>query len=268
MKDQQSVSYYRTIWISDLHLGTENSKSEMLLEFLRSTDSKYLFLVGDIIDAWRMKKKIYWHQTHNDIIQKILRKARKGTKVIFIPGNHDELVKNYSSFSLGNISIKNKFTHKLADGRNALVLHGDEFDAVILNAKWLASIGSSLYEFILKLNNYLNFVRRKLGLSYWSLSQFLKHQTKRATNFISNFEFAVSDSAKRANADVVVCGHIHKPVIKKLNGVLYCNDGDWVESCSALVENKEGQLSLIDWSIEREKIFQHKNNKLAESVSV
>ena len=153
MKDQQSVSYYRTIWISDLHLGTENSKSEMLLEFLRSTDSKYLFLVGDIIDAWRMKKKIYWHQTHNDIIQKILRKARKGTKVIFIPGNHDELVKSYTSFSLGNISIKNKFTHKLADGRNALVLHGDEFDAVIINAKWLASIGSSLYEFILKLNN-------------------------------------------------------------------------------------------------------------------
>ena len=177
-------------------------------------------------------------------------------------------MKSYTSFSLGNISIKNKFTHKLADGRNALVLHGDEFDAVILNAKWLASIGSSLYEFILKLNNYLNFVRRKLGLSYWSLSQFLKHQTKRATNFISNFEFAVSDSAKRANADVVVCGHIHKPIIKKLNGVLYCNDGDWVESCSALVENNEGQLSLIDWSIEREKIFQHKHNKLAESVLV
>lgn len=244
---------YRSIWISDIHLGTEGSKSEMLLEFLKNTESKYLFLVGDIVDGWSMKKKIYWSQEHNDIIQKILRKARKGTKVVLIPGNHDELLKDFADFSFGKISLRKKYNHTLADGRKALVIHGDEFDAVILNAKWLAKLGSALYELILKINNVVNYLRRKLGLSYWSLSQYLKGQTKKATNFISNFEFAVTNSAKKAKVDVVICGHIHRPVIKKLNGVLYCNDGDWVESCTALVEDDFGKLSLINWPNEREK---------------
>ena len=246
---------YRSIWISDLHLGTDGNKREMLLEFLKHTESRYLYLVGDIIDGWRMKKKLYWSQEHNDIIQKILRKARKGTKVVFIPGNHDEFLKDFADFSFGKISFKTKYKHNLADGRKALVIHGDEFDAVILNAKWLAKFGSAIYELILKVNNVVNYCRRKLGLSYWSLSQYIKGQTKKATNFISNFEFAVTVSAKKAKVDVVICGHIHRPVIKTLNGVLYCNDGDWVESCTALVEDDFGNLSLINWPDEREKLL-------------
>ena len=261
MKKNNFHKNYRSIWISDLHLGTEGSKSEMLLEFLKNTESRYLFLVGDIIDGWSMKKKLYWSQEHNDIVQKILRKARKGTKVVLIPGNHDEILKDLADFSFGKISFKKKYKHILADGRKALVIHGDEFDAVILNAKWLAKLGSALYELILKMNNVVNYLRRKLGLSYWSLSQYLKGQTKRATNFISNFEFAVTNSAKKAKVDVVICGHIHRPVIKKLNGVLYCNDGDWVESCTALAEDDIGNLSLINWPVEREKLrkvkFEH-----------
>ena len=261
MKKNNFHKNYRSIWISDLHLGTEGSKSEMLLEFLKNTESRYLFLVGDIIDGWSMKKKLYWSQEHNDIVQKILRKARKGTKVVLIPGNHDEILKDFADFSFGKISFKKKYKHILADGRKALVIHGDEFDAVILNAKWLAKLGSALYELILKMNNVVNYLRRKLGLSYWSLSQYLKGQTKRATNFISNFEFVVTNSAKKAKVDVVICGHIHCPVIKKLNGVLYCNDGDWVESCTALAEDDIGNLSLINWPVEREKLrkvkFEH-----------
>ena len=260
MDNQFPIKTYRSIWISDLHLGTEGNKSEMLLEFLKSNESTYLYLVGDIIDAWRMKKKMYWHQDHNDIVQKILRKARKGTKVTLIPGNHDELLKKFTDFSFGKISIKKRGIHQLADGRKALILHGDEFDAIILNAKWLAKIGSALYEFILKVNDLFNFCRRKLGFSYWSLSQYLKGQTKHAINFIGNFEFAVSDSAKRANADVVICGHIHRPEIKKIDNILYCNDGDWVESCTALVEDEFGNLTLIDWGVEREKIKDRKLN--------
>ena len=254
MNFKNNKKLYRTIWISDTHLGTSGSKSSMLLEFLDQTDSEYLFLVGDIIDGWRMRKKMYWHQEHNDVVQKVLKKAKNGTKVTLIPGNHDEILKDFTNFSFGEISIKNEDRHTLADGRKVLITHGDEFDAVIINAKWLAKIGSALYEFLLKLNNVVNFVRRKLGFSYWSLSQYLKKQTKHATNFISNFEFAVSDRARRENADVVVCGHIHRPEIKELNGVLYCNDGDWIESCTALVEDETGDLSILNWAEERERL--------------
>ena len=254
MNFENNKKFYRTIWISDTHLGTSGSKSSMLLEFLDQTDSEYLFLVGDIIDGWRMRKKMYWHQEHNDVVQKVLKKAKNGTKVTLIPGNHDEILKDFTNFSFGDIFIKDEDRHTLADGRKVLITHGDEFDAVIINAKWLAKIGSALYELLLKLNNVVNFVRRKLGFSYWSLSQYLKKQTKHATNFISNFEFAVSDRARRENADVVVCGHIHRPEIKELNGVLYCNDGDWIESCTALVEDETGDLSILNWAEERERL--------------
>ena len=254
MKFKTNKKFYRTIWISDTHLGTSGCKSKMLLEFLEETDSEYLFLVGDIVDGWRMRKKMYWPQEHNDVVQKVLKKAKNGTRVVLIPGNHDEVLKDFTNFSFGEISIKNEDTHQLADGRKVLITHGDEFDAVIINARWLAKVGSALYEYLLKLNNVFNFIRRKMGLSYWSLSQYLKKKTKHATNFISNFEFAVSDRARRENADVVVCGHIHRPEIKELNGVLYCNDGDWIESCTALVEDEIGNLSILNWPEEREKL--------------
>lgn len=257
---------YRSIWISDTHLGTEGSKSHMLLEFLNATDSKYLFLVGDIIDGWRLKKKMYWPQEHNDIIQKILNKAKKGTEVTLVPGNHDEILKDFCDFSFGNIAIKRIGYHQLANGKKVLITHGDEFDAVIINAKWLAKIGSSLYEILLKFNELFNFCRRKLGLSYWSLAQYLKKKSKHATNFLSNFEFAVADRASRENAEIVVCGHIHRPQIKKINDILYCNDGDWIESCTALVEDNYGNLTLIDWTIEREK-YQN-SNTLSRSMNI
>jgi len=241
-------NHFRSIWISDVHLGTAGCRAEHLLDFLRHNDSDYLYLVGDIVDGWQMRKSWFWKQSHNDVIQKVLRKARKGTRVVYIPGNHDEAVRQYAGMDFGGIAIRMEAEHWTADGKRLLVIHGDQFDGVIQYAKWLAYLGDSLYTAILQLNRGYNWWRAKLGLPYWSLSQYLKHKVKNAVNFISDFERILATEARHRGFDGVVCGHIHKAEVKQMDGMLYGNSGDWVESLSALVEEADGTLSVIYWT--------------------
>lgn len=238
---------FRTIWISDIHLGTSGCQAKRLLEFLKATESDKLYLVGDIVDGWQLKRRWYWHQTHNDVVQLVLKKAKKGTKVVFVPGNHDEAVRQFIGLDFGGIKIRDELIHTCADGKRMLVLHGDRFDGVIACAKWLAYVGDSLYTLILKFNQYLNAWRARSGLPYWSLSQYLKLKVKNAVSYITSFETALADEAKKQGVDGVICGHIHKAEIRDIDGILYCNDGDWVESLTALVEEASGELRLIDW---------------------
>lgn len=239
---------YRAIFISDLHLGTRRSRTDLILHFLKHTECDTLYLVGDIIDNWALKRSWFWEQSHNDVIQKILRKARKGTKVVYIPGNHDEAFRDFTKQSFGGIHVKLNDIHTTADGKKYLIMHGDEFDGVVLYAKWLAYLGDRAYEFAVNMNSYFNRARRFFNLPYWSLSAFLKRKVKRAVEFIGNFEDAVVHRAKSRNADGVICGHIHTPEMRMIDGIHYCNDGDWVESCSALVEHKDGRFELLDWT--------------------
>jgi UDP-2,3-diacylglucosamine pyrophosphatase LpxH len=238
---------FRTIWISDVHIGTRRAQAEMLLDFLRFTQSETLYLVGDIVDNWALKKTWYWHQLHNDVVQKLLRKARKGTKVVYIPGNHDESFRDFAGQRFGRVSVVEDAVHVMADGRRYLVLHGDEFDGVVRYARWLALAGDRAYEVAIDVNHVLNRFRRRFGLPYWSLSAALKRKVKRAVEYISSFETAVVREARRRGVDGVVCGHIHTPQMRTIDGIHYCNDGDWVESCSALVEHLDGRLEIIHW---------------------
>lgn len=244
------VRQYRSIFISDVHLGFKGCQADLLLDFLHHTRCEYLYLVGDIIDVWNMKKSLYWPQSHNNVIRTILGKAKHDTKVIFVPGNHDEVFRDYAGMVFGNLSIERDCIHTTADGRRLLVLHGDEFDGVVKCSRWLAILGSRAYELLLKLNRLVDFFRKKLGFPYWSLAGFLKQKVKNAVNFISNFEQALSEAAVKRGADGIVAGHIHRAEITDMHGSLYCNDGDWVESCTALVENGDGSLELVYWAAE------------------
>lgn len=239
---------FRSIWISDIHLGTRGCNAELLLDFLRRTESDYLYLVGDIVDVWRMRRSWYWHQMHNDVIQKILRKARKGTRVIYVPGNHDESFRDFAGHRFGRVAILPETIHTAADGRRYLVLHGDKFDGVVKYAKWLAVIGDRAYTAALALNLWFNVLRRRLGFPYWSLSAYLKHKVKNAVEYISSYEKAVVAEARRRGTDGVICGHIHTADIRQMDGILYCNGGDWVESCTALVEHADGRLEILRWT--------------------
>lgn len=242
------IRRYRTIWLSDIHLGTAGCQAEYLLDFLKHHDSEKLYLVGDIIDGWQLRRGWYWPRSHNDVVQKILRKARKGTEVIYVPGNHDELVRQFDGLAFGDIVVREDAIHITADGRRLWVVHGDLFDGVVQHARWLAYLGDSLYTVILVLNRHFNSIRARLGFPYWSLSQYLKHQVKNAVSYIGDFERAMVAEARRRGCDGVVCGHIHKAEIRELDGQLYCNDGDWVESLSALVETADGQLQIVNWT--------------------
>ncbi|MEJ6001946.1 UDP-2,3-diacylglucosamine diphosphatase [Paucibacter soli] len=240
--------HYRSVWISDLHLGTPGCQAGALLEFLRTVECEQLFLVGDIIDGWQLRRSWYWPQTHNDVVQKLLRKARKGCRVIFIPGNHDEFARKYLQHSFGGIEVAEDWIHETADGRKLWITHGDLFDGVIQCARWLAHLGDSAYEFTLKLNRHLNSLRARLGLPYWSLSKYLKLKVKRAVSYVSDFELAVAREARKRGVQGVVCGHIHHAELRMIDGILYCNDGDWVESLTALVEHADGELKILDWA--------------------
>ena len=244
---EQKHRTYRTIWISDIHLGSKGSQSEHLLEFLKYNDSEYLYLVGDIIDGWRLTKKWYWPQSHNDVIQKILRKARKGTKVFYIPGNHDEGSRSFIGLTFGDIKIRNQAFHLTAKEKKLWVVHGDMFDHVIQHARWLAYIGDSAYTFLLSINKWFNDLSRFFNLPYWSLSQYLKLKVKKAVSFINAYETLMVKEAHRRGCDGVVCGHIHKSELKEINNLIYANDGDWVESLTALVEHKDGELEIVNW---------------------
>jgi len=239
--------HYRAVFISDLHLGTPGCQAEALLEFLKSHTSDHLYLVGDIVDGWQLRRKWYWPQAHNDVVQKLLRSARKGCHVVYIPGNHDEFARGFVGHHFGGIEVTEEATHTLKDGRKLLLVHGDYFDAVVKYAKWLAYVGDNLYEMALRLNRHFNRARARMGLPYWSLSAFLKNKVKKALNFIADYEKALAQEAHKRGYQGVVCGHIHRAEIRMIDGVLYCNDGDWVESRSALVEHVDGQLELIYW---------------------
>lgn len=248
MQSADGVRRYRSIWISDVHLGTRGCKAEFLLDFLKNSESDYLYLVGDIVDGWRLKKSWYWPQAHNDVVQKLLRRARKGTRVVYIPGNHDEGFRDYIGLQFGGVTIAEDAVHVTADGRRFLVIHGDQFDAVVKYAKWLAHVGDTVYMVLLVFNTWLNFIRRRLGFTYWSLSAYLKHKAKSAVEFIGSYERALADEARRRDVDGVICGHIHTAEMRDMDGILYVNDGDWVESCTALVEHHTGELEIIHWA--------------------
>jgi len=239
---------YRTLWISDVHLGTPGCRADALLDFLRRTECDTLFLVGDIIDGWQLRRSWYWPQAHNDVVQKLLRKVRKGTRVIFVPGNHDAFARKYLGHSFGGIEVVHEWIHTTADGRRLWITHGDLFDGVIQCAKWLAYVGDWAYELTLKFSSQLNRLRGRLGLPYWSLSRYLKLKVKRAVSFIGDFEQAVAREAHKRGVDGVVCGHIHHAELRRIDDLIYANDGDWVESLSALVEHADGSLALLDWS--------------------
>jgi UDP-2,3-diacylglucosamine pyrophosphatase LpxH len=240
----QIVNRYRTAWISDVHLGTRGSHTEALLRFLKECEFETLYVVGDLIDGWRMKRGIYWPQTHSDVIQKILRKGRKGTRIIYIPGNHDEFLSSFLG-AFGNITVQKRAIHTTADGRRLLVIHGHELDTVVQHIKWLAYVGDVGYQFLLWLNGPLNFMRRIFGLGYWSLSAYAKRSVKNAVSFIGKFEEEIVRYASRYSVDGVICGHIHSPAIRTIGSVAYYNSGDWVESCSALFEDFNGQIELV-----------------------
>lgn len=241
-------THYRTIWLSDIHLGSKGCQAESLLDFLKHTESEYLILVGDIIDFWSLRRFPYWPVAHNTVVQKVLKKARSGTKVIFIPGNHDEALRDYLDYTFGDIVMKEQYVHELADGKKVLCVHGDIFDVVTRYHKWLAIVGDVGYSFLLWLNRHFNDLRKRFGMGFWSLSSYIKYRVKQAVNFIGDFEESVVEYARENNTEMILCGHIHHAEIKKYGDITYLNTGDWVESCTAIVEHQNGTLELIRWN--------------------
>jgi UDP-2,3-diacylglucosamine pyrophosphatase LpxH len=237
---------YRTIWISDIHLGMPACKANELLDFLRNVEADTIYLVGDIVDGWR--RGLYWPQEHNDIIQKLLRKGRKGSKLVYLPGNHDDMMRRFVGQTFGGIRVVDDCVHEAADGRRYLVIHGDQFDFIMQYAVWLAKLGQTAYDLLLALNANLARIRRLLGLPYWSISSYMKQRTKKALDRIGGFERRLVGEARRRGLDGVICGHTHQAETKLVDGILYINDGDWVESCTALVEHSDGRLEILDWT--------------------
>jgi UDP-2,3-diacylglucosamine pyrophosphatase LpxH len=248
-KDIEAVRV-RTLFLSDLHLGTKGCQAVLLLDFLKHYDADIIYLVGDIVDGWRLKSGWYWPQAHNDLVQKFLRKVRKGARLIYIPGNHDEFLRDYVGSNFGGIELVDHALHETADGKRYLVLHGDQFDMVVRHARWLALLGDRAYSVALFINTHLNMVRRRLGLTYWSLSAWAKLKVKNAVNYISRFEELLSTEARKHEADGVICGHIHHAALHDGFGVRYVNTGDWVESCTAIVEHYDGTLEVVRWADE------------------
>jgi UDP-2,3-diacylglucosamine pyrophosphatase LpxH len=241
------VNKYRTVFISDIHLGTRMSQADQLLDFMKTFESEKIYLVGDIIDGWAMSKNKYWPQDHNDVIQKFLRKARKGTEIIYIPGNHDEFMRDYCDFEFGHIVLCKDAVHIGVDSKIYYVTHGDQFDVVVKNIKWLAHIGSWAYDFSIMLNVMFNRIRKIFNMEYWSLSAWLKYKVKEAVNFIGDYESSLSAYAKSKKFDGIICGHIHHPSLRYIDDILYLNCGDWVESCTAIVEHYDGKFEIIKW---------------------
>ncbi len=239
---------FRTLFISDVHLGAKGCQAHRLLDFLRCHEADEVYLVGDIIDGWALKSGWYWPQSHNDVVQKILRQARKGARVIYVPGNHDEFLRNYLGTHFGGIEVAETAIHNGADGRRYLVIHGDLFDLVVTQARWLALLGDKAYDLAISLNRIFNGVRLKLGFPYWSLSKWAKLKVKNAVSYIGDFEKTLVAEARRNDADGVICGHIHHAAIHDEFGLRYLNCGDWVESCTAIAEHHDGRFEIIDWS--------------------
>jgi UDP-2,3-diacylglucosamine pyrophosphatase LpxH len=240
--------FHRTIFISDIHLGTRGCKAEYLVDFLQRNSCETLYLIGDIVDGWQLRRRWYWTEAHSRVVHEILHKVDSGTRVIFVPGNHDEFLRPYCGRTYAGIEVVHETVHETADGRKMLVLHGDQFDGVIAIAKWLAHLGSWAYDKALQVNEALHAIRRGLGLPYWSLSAWLKHAVKDAVEYVCRFEDVVAHAAEARGLDGVICGHIHQAQIRTIGNVQYHNDGDWVESCTALVEDARGHLEIVRWA--------------------
>ena len=241
---------YRAVFISDLHLGTRDTRTDFLADFLRRMSCQHLYLVGDIVDGWRLRRSWYWDAAHDEVLRLVLRHARSGTAVTYIPGNHDELFRAWLPLRLevAGIRLRAEATHVTRQGRRLLVTHGDTFDSVVRYARFIALLGDRAYSAALVANRWFNALRRRLGHPYWSLSAWAKRKVKRAVKAIDDFEAALAGEARRRGFDGVVCGHIHHAEMREVDGVLYANDGDWVESCTALVEHEDGRLELVDWA--------------------
>ena len=238
---------YRALFLSDLHLGARGSQADLLLDFLKHNDAETIYLVGDIVDGWRLRSGWYWPQAHNDVVQKLLRKARKGARVIYVPGNHDEFARDYTGLTFGGVEVMDSAVHETADGKKMLVIHGDQFDIVVRNARWLAFFGDWAYDWAIFLNTWFNRARRLFGVGYWSLSAWAKLKVKNAVNFIGDFEKTLAAEAAKRGVDGVICGHIHHATIKPIGGTLYVNSGDFVESCTAIAEHDDGQFEILHW---------------------
>ncbi|QGM99599.1 UDP-2,3-diacylglucosamine diphosphatase [Methylocystis parvus] len=238
---------YRTLFLSDLHLGARAAQAHLLLDFLKHNDAETIYLVGDIVDGWKLRKGWHWPQAHNDVVQKMLRKARKGARVIYVPGNHDEFARDYTGLTFGGVEVVDHAIHETADGKKLLVIHGDQFDIVVRNARWLAFLGDWAYDVAIAANTHLNRFRRLFGVGYWSFSAWAKLKVKEAVNFIGDFEETLAAEARRRGIDGVVCGHIHHAAVKTIDGVIYVNTGDFVESCTAIAEHEDGTFEILYW---------------------
>jgi UDP-2,3-diacylglucosamine pyrophosphatase LpxH len=240
----------RACFLSDIHLGFRGCRAEYLLNFLNSVECDTLYLVGDIVDLWSLKRSVYCPKAHHEVLRALLERARGGPRVVYVPGNHDRPFREFHGWVLGQVEILRETVHETADGRRFLILHGDEFDSVIRASPLLESLGNRAYALVLRLNRYVNAVRRRLGYPYWSVAAFLKHKVRNAVSYIANFERAVAFEARRRGVDGMICGHIHRATITDIDGITYCNDGDWVESCTALVEDFDGRFALLRWTEE------------------
>ena len=247
-RDGMEAKRYRTLFLSDVHLGTKGCQAHALLDFMRLHDADTIYLIGDIIDGWRLRSGWYWPQGHNDVVQKLLRKVRKGARIVYVPGNHDEFLREYCGTHFGGVEIQETAIHEAADGKRYLIIHGDAFDVVIRHAKWLAFLGDWAYVLALAVSTQLNIVRRRLGFTYWSLSAWAKSRVKNAVSFIGRFEETLAAEGHRRGVDGVICGHIHSAAHRDFDGLTYINTGDWVESCTAVVEHDDGTMELIDWA--------------------
>jgi UDP-2,3-diacylglucosamine pyrophosphatase LpxH len=261
---------YRSIFVSDVHLGTKDCQADKLNNFLKHNSCDTLYLVGDIIDAWKIQQnKWRWKQSHTNVVRRVLGHAKRGTRVVFIAGNHDEFLRPMIpyGFSFGLIEIHNQTEHIGADGKHYLVVHGDLFDGITRLAPWIAFLGDKAYDFVLTLNNKFNWIRRRLGFGYFSLSRYLKYKVKKAVDFVFKFEENLANYCKKRGFDGVICGHIHHAEIKEINGVMYMNDGDWVESCTALVEHWDGRWEIVTWTKEKDRVDINTNSSSREQSS-
>ena len=262
--------HYRTIWLSDIHLGFKDCKADYLLNFLKSVDCDTLYLLGDIVDMWSMKKRFIWPSSHYEVLKAIFKKAKKGTRVVYIPGNHDEPMRDYVENMIGPVEVKEEAIHTTAAGKRMLLFHGDILDSQVRFSEFTRIVGDVAYDFLLFINRWTNFFRRRFGFSYWSLAYYLKNKVKNARAAIDIYEQAAAHEAARRGLDGVICGHIHQAEIRVVDDILYCNDGDWIESCTALVEDEKGYLEILHWS-DRQKSVKSisadaQHNKKAEEV--
>ena len=262
-----SKTHYPAVWISDVHLGYKDCQAQYLLDFLNAIECDVLYLVGDIVDLWSMKRQFFWHPSHYDVLALIQQKAKDGTRVIYIPGNHDETFRHYANDSLFGIEVHKQYIHTTTANKRFLLLHGDDFDSATRYNKLISIAGDAGYDLLLFLNRWTNRIRRLFGGNYWSLASWIKARVHKAREAIDAFEKAAIHEAKKQAVDGIICGHIHHPAVKVVDGILYCNDGDWIENCTALVENSSGRIELLHWSETKKVINSADISKLTSKTA-